>query len=167
MTEFAGIDEWIAGEAISFLTDADFNAAADGMLASLDDRVSVLGFGEGMHGGEEFLTLRNRFFQRLVEAHGYRSITLEINDTRARLVDAYISGRGPGTYEQVQDDGFSYGSGRWTANRELVEWIRGYNSDPSHERKLHFFCGSEVTAQRDSNAESPGRALESALAVSP
>ena len=51
------------------------------MMESLGEQVSLLGFGEALHGGDEFLTLRNRFFQRLVEAHGYSAITIEITDT--------------------------------------------------------------------------------------
>jgi erythromycin esterase len=132
MTDRPDFDEWIAREAISFSSDADFDAAVDRMMASLDDQVSLLGFGEALHGGDEFLTLRNRFFQRLVDAHGYSAITLEISDTRARLVNDYISGRGPATYDEIQDSGFSYGAGLYVANRELVEWMKGYNSDPAH-----------------------------------
>ena len=81
------------------------------MLASAI-KVSVLGLGEPLHGGDEFLTLRNRFFQRLVEAHGF-SATRSSNYTRARLVDAYVAGRGSATYEAIEDNGFSYGSGRY------------------------------------------------------
>jgi hypothetical protein len=63
-----GAIQGIAREAIPFSSDGDFDAAVDRMMTSLGDQVSILGFGEPLHGGEEFLTLRNRFFQRLVEA---------------------------------------------------------------------------------------------------
>jgi hypothetical protein len=60
--KFASVDDWIAREAISFSSDNAFDVAVDRMMVLLGDQVSVLGFGEALHGGEEFLTLRNRFF---------------------------------------------------------------------------------------------------------
>ena len=65
------LDDWIAGEAIGFSLDSPerFNAAVDRAIASLGNSVELLGFGEALHGGEQILQLRNRLFQRLVEAH--------------------------------------------------------------------------------------------------
>jgi erythromycin esterase len=137
----ATLDDWIAREAIPFSVDSPetLNTAADKMLASLDDSVELLGFGEALHGGEDILMLRNRLFQRLVEAHGYSAIAIESSFPRARLVNDYVAGRGPASYEAVQDTGFSHGFGRLDANRELVEWMRRYNADPSHRVKLRFY----------------------------
>lgn len=154
------VDEWIVREAIPFSMDKNFNPAVDRMMRVLGDQVSLLGFGEGLHGGEESFTLRNRFFQRLVEAHGFSAITIEITDTRARLVNDYIAGRGPATYEAIQESGFSYGAGLYAGNRELVEWMKQYNADPTHAVKLNFY-GTVASGQRgDDTTESPRRALE-------
>ncbi len=135
------LDDWIAREATPFSVDSSetFNAAVDKVIASLGDSVELLGFGEALHGGEDILILRNRLFQRLVEAHGYSAIAIESSFPRARVVNEYIAGRGPASYEAVQDTGFSHGFGRLDANRELVEWMRRYNADPSHRVKLQFF----------------------------
>ena len=65
----ATLDDWIRHEAISlslFAPDA-FNSAVDQLIAALGDKVEVLGIGEPLHGETEFLILRNRLFQRLVE----------------------------------------------------------------------------------------------------
>lgn len=59
--------------------------------------------------------------------------------SRARVVNEYVAGRGAASYEAVQDTGFSHGFGRLDANRELVEWMRRYNTDPSHRVKLQFY----------------------------
>lgn len=158
---FASVDEWIAHEAIPF-ADADFGAASDRMMSILGDAVSVLGFGEPLHGGDEFLTLRNRFFQRLVEAHGFSAITLEITDMRARLVNDYVAGRGPAIYEEIQDSAFSYGSGLYAANRELVEWMKQYNADPAHPVKLSLY--GTLPSEQGETTESPRRALQLVLA---
>lgn len=75
----ASLDDWIAHEATAFSIDSPdtFNAAVDKMIESLGDSVELLGFGEALHGGEDILILRNRLFQRLVEAHGYSAIANE------------------------------------------------------------------------------------------
>src|SRR4051812_18493891 len=140
-TLHATLDDWISQEAIGFSVDSpeSFNAAIDRVLASLGERVELLGFGEALHGGEDILMLRNRLFQRLVESHGYSAIAIESSFPRAHLVNEYLVGRGPDSYEAVKDTGFSPGFGNLEANRELVEWIRAYNADPTHSLKLRFY----------------------------
>ena len=160
MSRYASVDEWITREAIPFAFDRDFDSAVDRMMECLGAQVSLLGVGEALHGGEEFFVLRNRLFQRLVAAHGFSAITLETNYIAARLVDAHIRGHGPSTYEAIQDKGFSYGSGHYAGNRELVEWMRRYNSDPAHTVKLRFYG---TLASQQETTESPCQALELAL----
>jgi erythromycin esterase len=80
----ATLDEWIAREATPFSVDAPmtFNTAIDKVIASLGDAVDLLGLGEALHGGEDILILRNRLFQRLVEAHGYSAIAVESSNRK-------------------------------------------------------------------------------------
>jgi erythromycin esterase len=144
-TRQAALDVWIARETIrcsletTATATATFDAAVARLMTALGDGVELLGLGEALHGGEELLLLRNRLFQRLVEAHGYSAIAVESSFPRGLLVNAYVAGRGPASYEEVQDAGFSHGFGRLDANRELVEWMRRYNADPSHRIKLQFY----------------------------
>ncbi len=137
----ATLDNWIRQEAIPFSIDSSeiFDASIDKVIVSLDDSVELLGFGEALHGGEDILVLRNRLFQRLVKTHGYSAIAIESSFPRARVVNDYVAGRGPASYEAVQDTGFGHGFGRLEANRELVEWMRRYNADPTHRVKLRFY----------------------------
>jgi erythromycin esterase-like protein len=159
----ATLDDWIAHESIPFAFDSreTLIAAVDKMIASLGDSVELLGFGEALHGGEDILLLRNRLFQRLVEAHGYSAITVESSFPRARVVNEYVAGRGPASYEAVQDSGFSHGFGRLDANRELVEWMRRYNADPSHRVKLQFYGFDSPTEM--TGTDSPGQVLHFVL----
>ena len=83
--------------------------------------------------------LRNALFRHLVEAHGYSAIAIESSFPRARVVNEYVAGRGPASYEAVRDTGFGHAIGVLEANRELVEWMRRYNADPSNRVKLHFY----------------------------
>ncbi len=133
--------DWIAAEAIPFSPDSpeSFNAAVAGLVEELDGRVELLGIGEPLHGGEGFLLLRNRLFQRLAEAHGFGAIAVESDFFRGRLVDEFVSGRGPASYEEVREEGFSHTFGRLDANRELVEWMRSRNADPSRPTRLRFY----------------------------
>ncbi|WP_292521761.1 erythromycin esterase family protein [Methanoculleus sp.] len=160
---YATLDDWIAREAIPFSLDspAAFNAAVDAMIAALGDSVDLLGFSEALHGGEELLVLRNRLFERLVTAHGYTAIAIESSFPRGRLVDEYVAGQGPASYEDVQETGYSHGFGRLDANRELVEWMRAYNTDPSHRVKLRFY-GFDAPTEFGSS-DSPRRLLSFVL----
>ncbi len=157
------LDDLIAREAIPFSVDSSstFNAAVDRVIASLGDSVELLGFGEALHGGKDILILRNRLFQRLVEAYGYSAIAIESSFPRAHIVNEYVSGRGPASYEAVQDIGFSHGFGRLDANRDLVEWMWGYNADPSHRVKLQFYGFDSPTEM--TGTDSPRQALHFVL----
>lgn len=138
---YATLDDWILQEMIPFSSDSpeSFVTSVDRVIASLGDSVELLGFGEALHGSEDILILRNRLFRHLVEAHGYSAIAIESSFLRARAVNEYITGRSSENYEILQDTGFSHGFGRLDANRELVDWMRQYNDDPSHQVKLHFY----------------------------
>src|SRR5579872_4976403 len=112
---YATLDDWIAHETIPFSLDSrpDFNTAVDKVIDSLGDSVELLGFGEALHGGEEILILRNQLFQRLVEAHGYSAIAIESSFLRGPIVNEYVLGHGPASYEAVQETGFSHGFGKF------------------------------------------------------
>lgn len=160
---YTTLDDWILHETIPLSVDSSetSNGSIDRVIASLDNSVELLGFGEALHGGEDILILRNRLFQRLVEMHGYSAIAIESSFPRARVVNEYIAGRGPASYEAVEDIGFSHGFGRINANRELVEWMRRYNADTSHSVKLQFYGFDSPTEMTCS--DSPSQVLHFVL----
>jgi erythromycin esterase-like protein len=96
-----------------------------------------------------------------VETHGYSAIAIESSFPRARVVNDYVAGRNPASYEVVQDTGFSHGFGRLEANRELVEWMRRYNADPSHRVKIHFYGFDSPTEM--TGTDSPSQVLHFVL----
>jgi erythromycin esterase len=154
------LDEWIAREALPFSVDSP-DAAIDAVIASLGDAVELLGFGEALHGSEEMLLLRNRLFERLVAAHGYSAIALESSFPKGLVANEYVTGRGPDSSEEVRETGFGHGFGRLEANRELIEWMRRYNADPSHPVKLRFY-GFDIPSSPTGNA-SPRQVLRFAV----
>ncbi|HZU69714.1 MAG TPA: erythromycin esterase family protein [Ktedonobacteraceae bacterium] len=159
---YSTLDGWIAHEMIRCSLDSrpDFNAAVDTVVDSPGDEVALLGFGEALHGGEELLVLRNQVFQRLVEAHGYSAIAVESSFPRGSVTNDYVLGRGPASYEAVQETGWSHGFGTFEANRELIEWMRRYNANPAHPTKLQFYGFDSPT---DIIADSPRQTLYVAL----
>lgn len=160
---YSTLAHWIQSDTIPFGVDApaSFNAAVDTLIAALGDTVELLGLGEALHGGEAILMLRNRLFQRLVAVHGYSAIAVETSFPRARLVNDYVAGCGPESYEALQDTGFSHGFGQLEANRELVEWMRRYNADPAHDIALRFYGFDSPTEMM--YADSPRTVLQRAL----
>jgi len=133
------IGEWIEHDALPFSPGSpkDFNSALDKVVDSLGSQVELLGFGEGLHGGEDILTARNHVFQHLVEAHGYSAIALETSFAGAARVNEYVLGLGPASYAALLGSGFGFGE--LEANHDLVEWMRHYNADAAHQVKLHFY----------------------------
>lgn len=159
---YTRLDDWIVNEALPFSLDSspDFKSAVDKMLNQLGGSVELLGFGEALHGGDELLILRNQLFQHLVEAYGYTAIAIESSFPAGYIVNEYVLGRSVASYDTLQDSGFSHGFGKFTANRELVEWMRQYNANPANSKKLHFYGFDSPT---DMSADSPRKTLLVAL----
>ncbi len=151
---YTTLDDWIRSKSIPFSVDSPdtINAAVDRLAGLLSPVVELLGFGEALHGGEDILQLRNRLFQRLVEKHGYCAIAIESSFPRARAVNDYIHGHGPVSYDAIQETGFSHNFGRLTANRELIEWMRQYNTDPCHPVRLRFYGFDSPTEMTGSDS---------------
>jgi erythromycin esterase len=160
---YSTLNDWILNETIPFSIDSSesLNAAIDRLVISLNNTVELLGLGEALHGSEDILILRNRLFQRLVEKHGYSSIAIESSFLRGHIVNEYITGLGPESYEAIQDTGFSHGFGRLEANRELIEWMKFYNADSSHQTKLHFYGFDSPTEM--TTTDSPRQVLNFVL----
>jgi len=77
-------------------------------------------------------------------------------------VNRFVAGRGPASFEEVRDAGFSHGFGRLEANRELVEWMRSYNADASHRVKLRFY-GFDIPIGKTGIVSSPRQVLRFAV----
>ena len=157
------LHEWVHREALPFSLQSagTLERAVDKIVSASGPQVELLGFGEAMHGSEDILRVRNRFFERLVQKHGYVAIAIESGFPESRLVDDYVAG-GPGTYEGISKSGFSWSFGELAANRDLVEWMRRYNADASHKIKLRFY-GFDISAIGGARILGPDRVLHAAL----
>lgn len=97
----------------------------------------IVSLGEATHGTAEFFRLKHRVFQYLVEEMGFTAFAFEAMLPESLDINHYIhTGEGDprdaltGQYFWVWD----------TAEvLDLIEWMRGYNADPRHRRKISFY----------------------------
>ncbi|MEU4802403.1 erythromycin esterase family protein [Actinosynnema sp. NPDC023587] len=116
----------------------------------------LLGFGEPMHGEEEFPLVRNALFEALVDRAGFVTIALETSAWHGRLVDDHVRG-GAGDEDEVMAAGFTHGWGASPANRALVRWLRERNRNRPGGARVRF-AGFDAPVEM-AGAPSPRAAL--------
>ena len=136
-------------------------------LASLIGRASVVVFGENTHGAHEPLAFRNRLFRYLVEELGFTAIAVETGLPESRRIARFVAG-GPGAppvaeAARVARESFTWGFGNFEENVELVRWMRAYNDDPGHARKVRFY-GMDLSLGGPQGSTPTPAAIEGALA---
>jgi len=125
----------------------------EGDLSDLEPLKAVIGdarivsFGEGMHGAAEPLEFRNRLFRFLAERMGFSAIALESGVSEGFEVNRYVLG-GTNDLDGAIKRGFSFGFAHLPQEAELVRWMRAYNDDPRHARKIEFY-GVDVSGGDD------------------
>lgn len=107
-------------------------------LDSLPHKPQLLGLGEPTHGVQDFLHWRNRIFRVLVQEHGFRSIAIESDIVAGLLAESYVLG-GSEPLDEVMRTGLSHSFGAYSANRELLGWMRDYNQNRAPDEQLHFY----------------------------
>ncbi len=117
---------------------AEPGAALSSFLAALPAPPRLLALGEPTHGVYAFPAWRNRIFQTLVTEHGFRSIAIESDVIAGMRVNAHVA-TGEGTLDEVLHQGFSHEFGRFTANRELVAWMRRFNAERDEADRARFY----------------------------
>ena len=139
---FASLDD----EAIKWLRTRIFPMRTTSPVGSLDDlngfeRVVgdavVVGIGENSHGVRETFQLKHRLFRFLASNLGFNVFALEVGFADAFAINEYVHGATGDAKKLVADLGY------WTWDTQefvdLVEWMREFNIDPSHRKKVSFF----------------------------
>ncbi|NUR85568.1 MAG: erythromycin esterase family protein [Nonomuraea sp.] len=99
----------------------------------LPHRPRVLALGEPTHHEEVLLELRNDLF-----AHaGYRTLAVESDCLMGLVVDDYVT-TGEGELDDVVARGFSHGLNDLPSSRELVRWMREYNTGRPAAEQVRF-----------------------------
>ncbi|MFD2500209.1 erythromycin esterase family protein [Rhizorhabdus histidinilytica] len=126
---------WARDHAVPLPACDDPSMAAVGRAAGT---ARMIALGEPAHGAHEPLAFRNCLFRHLVEQQGFTAIAIESGTSEARRLHDYVAG-GPGDVRQLVRESLSWGFGRFAENVALVEWMRAYNADPAHARKIAFY----------------------------
>jgi erythromycin esterase len=94
----------------------------------------IVAMGEATHGTREFQQLKARMFRFLAEELGFTVFGIEGNWPESLTVNRYVLG---GNVDAEQGLGFGW----WHTEdmSALLHWMRQYNQDPAHTRKLKFY----------------------------
>lgn len=114
----------------------------DSLMARIGDARFVL-LGEATHGTQEFYHERARITQRLIQEKGFSGVAIEGEWPDAQGVHRFIrNDGGPATAEDALR-GFTSGFPEWmwanTAVRDLVVWMRQYNTGRAAEQQVGFY----------------------------
>lgn len=128
--------EWISHHAIPLdTTDPEVPLEDATALRSLVGSARVVALGEATHGTREFFRLKHRIFRALIP-EGFNVFALEIGQVEARAINDYVlDGKGDARSALGRASMWV-----WETEEilELIEWMRAWNTEPSHTPKLRF-----------------------------
>ena len=133
-----GTPGWLS-DAVVPLVSADEEGVD--RLRPLEDLIGsarVVALGEIVHRAHEPLAVRNQLFRFLVEELGFTSIALETGLAEAMVLRDFVRGEDL-DLDTVVRRSFSWNFEKFRENRDLLEWIRAYNLDPSREHDLQLY----------------------------
>jgi erythromycin esterase len=143
------VTSWIGHNALPLKTVEPGGSDADLLpLGPLVGNASIVGLGEATHGTHEFFAIKARIVEFLISHLGFTTFIMENNWGSSRLVDAYINGGSETIGDVMQQSLFP----AWQTQeyRDMLAWIRAYNTSPTHPTKIHFF-GMDM--QQDSQGD--------------
>lgn len=95
----------------------------------------IVALGEATHGSHEFFAFKRRALEYLVSELGFTDFAMETDWTQALSANDFVE-HGRGSLEEA----VKALSGLWRTEeyRGLLEWMRAWNADPAHARKVRF-----------------------------
>ncbi|HWM86747.1 MAG TPA: erythromycin esterase family protein, partial [Kofleriaceae bacterium] len=134
----AAVVDWVRENAIPLLS-VEAGHGFDDMkpLRRLIGGARIVALGEATHGTREFFQMKHRMLEYLVSELGFTVFAIEASFPESEVVDDYVmTGRGDPAAALA-------GMHFWTWDthevRDLIEWMRQWNADPSHRRKVRFY----------------------------
>src|SRR5207253_4402222 len=130
--------EWIRANAIRLSTTEAGRGFADMQaLKPLIGNARIVSLGEATHGTREFFQLKHRMLEFLVIEMGFTVFAIEASMPEGFDVNEYVlTGKGDPAKALA-------GLYFWTWDTEevldLIRWMRRYNQDSSHTKKVKFF----------------------------
>lgn len=97
----------------------------------------IVALGEATHGTREFFQLKHRMLEFLVSEMGFTVFAMEAAMPQAFAINAYVlTGKGDPAEALA---GLRFWMWDTEEVLDLIEWMRRYNADPRHERKVKFY----------------------------
>lgn len=129
--------DWMKRQAIPLRTvEADHDFTDLLPLKKIIGSARVVGLGETSHGSREIFQMKHRLFEFLAAEMGFTAFAMECHWPESLAVNDYVL-HGKGDPVKVLA-----GLGPvWSCESvlALIRWMRTYNADPAHEKKLKFF----------------------------
>lgn len=137
---------WLRGHVVPLRTAAAGQGYDDlRPLAAIVGKARIVALGEATHGTREFFQLKHRVLEYLVSEQGFTVFAIEANWPESLAVDDYVL---HGTGDPAKALAGLY---FWTWNTEevldMIRWMRAYNADPAHARKVRFLGFDMQTAR--------------------
>jgi erythromycin esterase len=129
---------WIARHAIPLTTVRAGHGLADlEPLRRVIGDARIVALGEATHGTKEFFQLKHRMLEFLVGELGFDVFAIEASLPEAMDVNRYVlTGEGDPARALAGLDSWA-----WNTEEvlELIHWMRRYNANPQHTRKVRFY----------------------------
>lgn len=134
--------DWIRANAIKITTPEAGHGFSDmEPLKKVVGDARIVALGEATHGTREFFQFKHRMLEFLVSEMGFTVFAIEANFPESLAVNDYVL-NGKGDPAKALS-----GMYFWTWNTEevldMIRWIRKYNEDPAHLKKVKF-CGFDM-----------------------
>jgi erythromycin esterase len=137
--------DWFRTTAIPLKTTSPDSSLEDMIpFLSVVGNARIVAMGEATHGTRQFFEMKHRMLEFLAERMGFTVFAIEANWPESLAVNDYVlGGKGDPAVALA-------GAYFWTWNTEevldMIHWMRRYNENPAHARKLKFFGFDMQTA---------------------
>jgi erythromycin esterase len=130
--------EWVMANAVPLKSVEAGSGFGDLQpLKGMVGNARIASLGEPTHGTREVFQVKHRLLELLVEEKGFTAFAIEASFPDCLAINDYVR-QGAGDPEKALS-----GQGFWTWDTEevldLIKWMRRYNEDPRHVRKLKFY----------------------------
>ncbi len=141
------VRRWLAQSAIRLNTVEAGHGFADMQpLKKVVGDARIVSLGEATHGTREFFQLKHRMLEFLVTEMGFTLFAIEATMPESFDINEYVLG---GTGDPAKALAGIY---FWTWDTEevleMIKWMRQYNADPGHTRKVKFYGFDMQSAPR-------------------
>jgi len=132
------VEHWVRHNAIPLQTVTAGSGFKDLQpLRELIGTAHLVALGEATHGSREFFKLKHRILEFLVNEMGFTVFGIEASLPEAFYINEYVL-TGKGDPEKALSSFYN-----WVWNTEeildMIEWMRSYNADPLHVKKVKFY----------------------------